>query len=66
MLPSEEVLQCAEKLSEAMHGRAATFAANQALIMLQRDETHLYRFWVQMLRAILVVEEADSIPQHFH
>lgn len=66
MLPTEEVLQCAEKLSQAMQGQAATFAANQALIMLQRDDAHLYRFWVQILRAILVVEETDSIPQHFH
>ena len=65
-LPSAEVLQCAEKLSEAMHGHAANFAANQAQTMLRRDEAHLYRFWVEILRAILVVEEADTIPQQFH
>ena len=64
--PSEELLQCAEKLSAAMPGQAACFAADQALAMLRRENGDLYLFWIEILRAILVVEETDEPPHSLH
>lgn len=64
--PSEQLLQCAEKLSAAMPGQAALFAADQALAMLRHHKGDLYLFWIEMLRAILVVEETDEPSRLLH
>lgn len=64
--PSEQLLQCAEKLSAAMPGQAAHFAADQALAMLRHQNSDLYLFWIEILRAILVVEETDEPPHLLH